>query len=447
MDAPVEREKKVEGVIFIQYTPHSELAKTIRERLKEIEKVCKVKIKIVEKAGNKIEELLHKSNPWSKQDCLREDCLPCNSAGENGAKGACNKRSNLYETYCEYCGEIDESQQPTEIKRKGKEDVAIIEKNEEKMKRKWRNYKVRYIGESWRTAYERGIEHQEDLKNLRVNSHILKHILEVHPGLKLDEVKFGMRIKQQFRSALERQVSEAVEIHQAQRKGYVLLNSKSEYTRCSVPRLKVESNSEQLERLIGEREQEKRLKENIRNLKKRVKDPLLSLCEEIESNNKIKWKKRRLNEEVVMKEIALQEKLEIEKLKRLQKAQKKKEELLERIKKKTEFKIGKSEAWVKKKQKMWRQFREKNEIRCEDEEDIKRELMKRIPERVPRTSESQSDLIEPETSNKEVVKAAKLSLKVSTCSDSLAVNRLSLDQRSTELGLVRLSVTIELSLI
>ena len=49
MEAPVEREKKVEGVIFIQYTPHSELAKTIRERLKEIEKVCKVKIKIVEK--------------------------------------------------------------------------------------------------------------------------------------------------------------------------------------------------------------------------------------------------------------------------------------------------------------------------------------------------------------------------------------------------------------
>ena len=134
----------------------------------------------------------------------------------------------------------------------------------------------------WRTAYERGIEHQEDLKYLRVNSHILKHMLEVHPEVKLKDVRFGMRVKSQFRSALERQVSEAVEIHQTKRKGYTILNSKSEYSRCTLPRLKVEENSKELlETLLGEREKEKITKEKIRNLKKRTKDPLISISEEI----------------------------------------------------------------------------------------------------------------------------------------------------------------------
>ena len=60
---------------------------------------------------------------------------------------------------------------------------------------------------------------------MRENSHLLKHVIEDHPGKKVDEVKFGMRVKLTFKSALERQVTEAVEIHQAQLKGYKLLNS------------------------------------------------------------------------------------------------------------------------------------------------------------------------------------------------------------------------------
>ena len=63
-----------------------------------------------------------------------------------------------------------------------------------------------------------------------------------------------MRVKLRFKTALERQVSEAVEIHQAQLKGYKLLNSKSEYSRCTLPRMKMENNKELLERLIEERE-------------------------------------------------------------------------------------------------------------------------------------------------------------------------------------------------
>ena len=69
-----EKEKKIEGVMFIQHTQHSELARNIRERLKVIEKIGMLKIKIVECTGDKLVDLLHKSNAWGDEDCQRPDC-------------------------------------------------------------------------------------------------------------------------------------------------------------------------------------------------------------------------------------------------------------------------------------------------------------------------------------------------------------------------------------
>ena len=258
-----EREKKIEGVVFIQHTLHSELARNIRRRLKDVEKACIIKVKIVERTGDKIVDLLHKSDAWANRDCLRKDCWPCASAGENGTKGKCNRRSVLYETYCETCEEEnklnmdsekeirEKGSEKIENKRKRKIEIGGKEACQEKI-----DYKVKYIGETWRSGYERGKEHQEDLKYVRENSHLLKHVIEDHPGKKVDEIKFGMRVKLTFKSALERQITEAVEIHQAKLKGYKLLNSKSEYNRCSLPRLTVGNNKELLEKLIEERDKE-----------------------------------------------------------------------------------------------------------------------------------------------------------------------------------------------
>ena len=60
---------------------------------------------------------------------------------------------------------------------------------------------------------------------------MIKHVLEDHPEKKLDEVRYGMRVKMNCKSALERQVGEAVSIDIAQRKGYKLLNFEPEYNR------------------------------------------------------------------------------------------------------------------------------------------------------------------------------------------------------------------------
>ena len=41
-----------------------------------------------------------------------------------------------------------------------------------------RQYK--YIGESSRSLYERGLEHQRDLSEMKMDSHMLKHFFDKH---------------------------------------------------------------------------------------------------------------------------------------------------------------------------------------------------------------------------------------------------------------------------
>ena len=96
--------------------------------------------------------------------------------------------------------------------------------------------RYKYIGETARSAYERGVEHRNDLEKLQEDSHLLKHIATRHRGEDLDSIKFGMKILKQTRTALEIQVTESVKIQEEQGKHHIL-NSKSEYNRCSLPRL------------------------------------------------------------------------------------------------------------------------------------------------------------------------------------------------------------------
>ena len=52
----------------------------------------------------------------------------------------------------------------------------------------------------------------------------------------MEEMKFGGRIVDKPRTAFNRQISESVTI-QRQKKKNIILNSKSEYNRCALPRL------------------------------------------------------------------------------------------------------------------------------------------------------------------------------------------------------------------
>ena len=93
----------------------------------------------------------------------------------------------------------------------------------------------KYIGETSRSAHERGEEHWRDLRDLDSGSHFLKHIIQHHMNAP-ESVEFRMKILSSHYTAFSRQISEAVKINR--NKGPYLLNSKSEYNRSTLPCIK-----------------------------------------------------------------------------------------------------------------------------------------------------------------------------------------------------------------
>ena len=67
---------QVKSVIFVPHTKDSSLAKELREKEKDLCKITGDKVKIIEKAGNKLEDILIKRDPWKGADCGRPNCFP-----------------------------------------------------------------------------------------------------------------------------------------------------------------------------------------------------------------------------------------------------------------------------------------------------------------------------------------------------------------------------------
>ena len=186
-------------------------------------------------------------------------CLICSTKMKTGRHldQDCTKRSVLYETWCMTCAARKEAR------------ITVEVEDEEEQKRQIRNMKLhKYVGESARSAYERGLEHQNDMEDMKKDSHMLKHFFSHHEGEELGSMEFGMRIIRTHRSAFNRQISESVEI-QNQKKIHHILNSKSEYNRCALPRLTAKMGEENFKQMDKARQAEK-LEE--RNLERKIAD-------------------------------------------------------------------------------------------------------------------------------------------------------------------------------
>ena len=92
------------------------------------------------------------------------------------------------------------------------------------------------MGESGRSIYERAGEHWADRQKLSEDSHMVKHWADSHGELQ-EPPQFKFKVVASFKDALTRQVSEAVRI---ELRGGGVLNSKSEYSRCRIPRLTID---------------------------------------------------------------------------------------------------------------------------------------------------------------------------------------------------------------
>ena len=82
MGGEEKKRSQVKAVMFVPYTKGSKLAKKLRENEEAMEKVTGYRLKIVERSGIKIENLLTKSNPCSGEECSRVGCLLCKTKAD-----------------------------------------------------------------------------------------------------------------------------------------------------------------------------------------------------------------------------------------------------------------------------------------------------------------------------------------------------------------------------
>ena len=230
-------------VFFVDSTKGGILAKRLRAEEDRLAGLTGFRVKIVESGGSQLRQVLPNTNPWAGMKCGRSKCWTCAQNDETAIN--CFKRNVLYESQCMWCNPPE-----TTGEEAGKEKRKSKDKNKKKLEEK-----AVYVGETSRSLFERTSEHFKDAMKRKPDSHIRKHWDEAHPGKEMPP--FTFKIVQSFQDCLTRQVSEAVRIGL---RGEVL-NSKSEFSRCSIARLVVEKpewEKKEEERLNNIKEKEKR---------------------------------------------------------------------------------------------------------------------------------------------------------------------------------------------
>ena len=235
---PGEQTPPMKTVLFVEHTKNGELATKLRELTRRLAPTLGFSVKVVERAGATLKSLFPLGSLWEGATCPREDCTTCRQGAEQTPN--CTKSSLVYENVCQVCnpgagaeGELKEV----------RSDIPTI-----------------YVGESSRSIYERSKEHWAAVKSNKEDSHMVRHQLAEHHGR---EPNFTMRTLKFFKSALTRQIAEAVRIRRRGGAGSIL-NSKAEFDRCRIPRLVVEEQDlEEMKRMEeqDENEQEKQLEE------------------------------------------------------------------------------------------------------------------------------------------------------------------------------------------
>ena len=180
----------IESVLFIAYTPNSKLKKILTSIETQINGNRRTtKIRIVERAGPTVQDIIGNRSPWKSEKCTRQNCTPCSTK-----PGSCRKQNLVYKITCLKCQE--------------------------------NNRKAMYIGESHRTWWDRSGEHLAALKYKRESNALVKHWILNHEGMQ-SPPQFKFEVITTCRSSLERQIKEAIAIQNIETD--ILMNSKGEW--------------------------------------------------------------------------------------------------------------------------------------------------------------------------------------------------------------------------
>ena len=158
-----------EAVLFIPATPDSKLSGLMKCRIRE---ESSIKIKVVEKSGKKIKQILQKNDPLADLICYKPECAVCSTS----KKGGCRSSGVTYKVICD-------SENPC---------------------------KFSYTGQTGKNGYTRGNEHLEDYRKKDACSVMWKHCQNSHVGKKQ---KFSMEVVDRCRGdPTKRQILEAIRI-------------------------------------------------------------------------------------------------------------------------------------------------------------------------------------------------------------------------------------------
>ena len=224
--------RKVENIetpIFVPFTKESKLKKRLQEVDRLIgEATGTPACRFVERCGGStIVGLLGRNNPWALEwECGRKECLVCE--GRKLLKEEEEKR------------QIAPEGTPT-VPRPGKEEMKAVPKCTmegagyllECWTCRLEGKVARYVGETSRSPYQRGQEHQKEICEAKRSHPMVGHFLDVHRGQRQVVL---MRTVRNTNTALERQVWESVIIDRLSRKeGVDCLNQRSEWGKSRKP--------------------------------------------------------------------------------------------------------------------------------------------------------------------------------------------------------------------
>ena len=196
-----------DSVLFVPFTLNGASAKLLQYHEAQNIQGRTSRIRIVEKAGRSIKNVLAPNYPWSIEPCKDPECFPCSTA-DGPPQISCRTPGVLYNIVCRLCEHT------------GNSSV--------------------YYGESGKNCYARGKKHIEDFK-ARTSSHCMViHAKVHHPDEPWLVSNFRMIARRAFKRPLERQISEALEI--ANSNADVVLNSGSEWRSGRIPRASVSTD-------------------------------------------------------------------------------------------------------------------------------------------------------------------------------------------------------------
>ena len=190
-------------VLFVPATDGSKLAKILRRHEEQNMQGRTSRIRIVERSGRSVKDILTRNYPWPTRACSDLGCFPC-STGKKYAF-SCRIPGAGYTISCTTC------------EQQGLSSV--------------------YYGETGHNLYTRGGKHlQEFNQGLSTNCMVI-HNSRYHHHDPPDEFNFRMDGVSLFSSALDRQIDESLRIHHSN--AYVTMNSGSEWRMDAIPRARV----------------------------------------------------------------------------------------------------------------------------------------------------------------------------------------------------------------